>query len=150
MDIQPHHVLLFNLINASVLPAWLLLIAAPCWRWTDKLIHSGLYPIVLGLAYAGFFIGAMTLGTNDEPVDFTTIEGVSAIFSHPYGVLTGWVHYLLFDLFVGMWEARDARRRGMKHWRLIPCLILTFMAGPIGLLLYFLLRRQFAIDPRSA
>lgn len=150
MEIAPHHEWLFSLINASVLPAWALLIVLPTWRWTDRLIHSGFYPVLLGVAYTLFFMGAMVWGTPTEPVDFTSISGVSAIFSHPYGVLTGWVHYLVFDLFVGMWEARDARRRGMRHIWLVPCLILTFMAGPLGLLLYFILRRKWAIDPQAA
>lgn len=150
MDILPHHDMLFSLINASVLPAWALLIFAPRWTWTDRLIHSGLYPVILGLAYTGFLICALVFGTASEPVSFTSIAGVSAIFSHPYGVLTGWVHYLVFDLFVGMWEARDARRRGIRHIWLVPCLLLTFMAGPLGLLIYFVIRRKMSIDPASA
>lgn len=146
MIVDPIHQILLNLINASVLPAWALLIFAPRWRWTDRLIHSGLYPVILGLAYLGFMVCALMWGTNSEPVDFTTVEGIAAIFTHPFGLLTAWVHYLVFDLFVGMWEARDARRRGMNHLVLVPCLILTFMAGPIGLLLYFILRRKWAIE----
>lgn len=146
MTIDPMHQLLLNLINFSVLPAWALLIFAPRWRGTDRIVHSGLYPVVLGLAYLIFMACALLYGTNDAPVDFTTIEGIAAIFTHPFGILTAWVHYLVFDLFVGMWEARDARRRGMNHLALIPCLLLTFMAGPVGLLLYFILRRQWRIE----
>jgi len=37
---------------------------------------------------------------------------------------------------VGTWEARDSRERGVPHWQLIPCLLLTFMFGPAGWLLY--------------
>lgn len=146
MTVEPIHQTLLDLIHFAIIPAWALLIFAPRWRWTDRLIHSGLYPVMLGLAYVGFMICSFVFGTNSEPVDFTTIEGIAAIFTHPFGVLTAWVHYLVFDLFVGMWEARDARRRGMNHFALIPCLLLTFMAGPVGLLLYFVLRRQWAIE----
>lgn len=146
MTIEPMHQMLLTLINLSVLPAWALLILAPRWQWTDRIVHSGLYPVALGLAYLAFMICALMWGTNTEPVNFTTVEGIAAIFTHPFGLLTAWVHYLVFDLFVGAWEARDARRRGMAHLALIPCLLLTFMAGPIGLLLYFILRRRWAID----
>lgn len=146
MIFDPIHQTLLDLINASVLPAWALLIFAPRWRWTDRLVQSGLYPVVLGLLYLGFMICALLFGTNEASVDFTTIDGIAAIFSYPFGVLTAWVHYLVFDLFVGMWEARDARRRGMNHLALVPCLLLTFMAGPVGLLIYFVLRRQWPID----
>jgi hypothetical protein len=146
MIIDPIHQTLLNLIHMAIIPAWVLLIFAPRWRWTDRLIHSGLYPVMLGLAYVGFLVCALVFGDTSEPVSFSTIEGIAAIFTHPFGILTAWVHYLVFDLFVGMWEARDARRRGMRHWALIPCLLLTFMAGPAGLLLYFILRRKWAID----
>ena len=139
------HQTAFNLINASVLPAWALLVFAPNWRWTDRLVHSGLWPVGLGLVYLALLIGSVAFGP-DVAVDFTTIEGVSAIFSHPLGVLTGWTHYLVFDLFAGMWEARDAKRRGVRHWLLVPCLLLTFVAGPAGLLLYFAVRRKWSID----
>ena len=145
MDAQIDAQTAFNLINASVLPAWALLILAPNWRWTERLVQSGLWPVGLGLVYVGCLIGAVLFGPEVD-VDFTTIEGVSAIFSHPLGVLTGWTHYLVFDLFAGMWEARDAKRRGMPHWLLVPCLILTFVAGPAGLLLYFALRRTWRIE----
>jgi hypothetical protein len=54
--------------------------------------------------------------------------------------VAGWIHYLIFDLFVGAWEARDARRRGVPHLLLVPCLLATLMIGPVGLLLYVLVR----------
>jgi len=55
-------------------------------------------------------------------------------------LLAGWVHYLAFDLFVGSWEARDALSHRIPHLAVIPCLLLTFLFGPAGLLLYLLLR----------
>ena len=146
MIVEPMHQMLLTLINLSVLPAWALLILAPRGQWTHRIVHSGLYPVALGLAYLVFMICALIWGTNTEPVNFMTVEGIAAIFTHPFGLLTAWGHYLVFDLFVGAWEARDARRRGMAHLALIPCLLLTFMAGPIGLLLYFILRRPWTIE----
>lgn len=137
--------LAFTLINLSVMPAWGLLILAPRWAVTEKLVHSMLYPIALGLFYAGAMALAMTLGVTgnvafEGEVSFTTIEGVRNIFGNDMGVLVGWSHYLVFDLFVGAWEARDAKRRSFNHFLLIPCLILTFMLGPVGLVLYLALR----------
>jgi hypothetical protein len=52
----------------------------------------------------------------------------------------GWVHYLAFDLFVGSWQLRDAKRLDIAHVQLIPCLLLTLLLGPIGLVCYFALR----------
>ena len=58
----------------------------------------------------------------------------------PSIVVAGGIHYLIFDLFVGAWETRDAQRRGISHWLVVPCLLATLMIGPVGLLLYILVR----------
>jgi hypothetical protein len=132
--------LVFSAINYSVMPAWALLILAPKWNVTEKLVHSMFYPLLLGVVYSGGFIMAYA-GHGAEGGGFTSIEGVRTLFSADVGLVIGWAHYLVFDLFIGAWEARDARRRGFNHWLLIPCLFFTFMAGPIGLLLYLILRK---------
>lgn len=132
--------ILFSLINYSVMPAWALLILAPKWKVTDKLVHSMFYPLLLGGVYiAGMILAYM--GHGAEGGGFTSIEGVRTLFSADVGMVIGWTHFLVFDLFVGAWEARDARRRGFNHWLLVPCLLLTFMLGPIGLFLYLGLRK---------
>ena len=63
-----------------------------------------------------------------------------ALFTSPFAVLAGWVHYLAFELFVGAWEVRDARRRNVPHLLVVPCLALTLMLGPAGLMSYLMLR----------
>lgn len=130
----------FTLVNYSVIPAWALLIFAPRWSVTKTLVHSMLYPLVLGVLYIVGLSMAVFGGMGGEGAGFTSIEGVRALFSTDIGIVVGWAHYLVFDLFVGAWEARDARRRGFSHGLLIPCLLLTFLAGPFGLLLYVILR----------
>ncbi len=55
-------------------------------------------------------------------------------------LLAGWLHYLAFDLFVGAWEVRDASTHGVPHVLVVPCLLLTFLLGPIGLLAYHAVR----------
>ena len=60
----------------------------------------------------------------------------AAAFANPWLLLAGWIHYLAFDLLTGVWEVRDAARRGVPHWLVVPCLALTFMLGPAGWLLY--------------
>jgi len=61
-------------------------------------------------------------------------------FTVPEAVIAGWLHYLVFDLFVGAWEVRDAQKRGINHWLVVPCLFFTLILGPVGLLLYIALR----------
>jgi hypothetical protein len=130
---------IFQLCNASVIPAWALLVFAPNGVWTRRLVHSMLYPLALGAVYLLGF--AMTI-PGPEGGGFGSLRGVMTFFTVPTLVLVGWVHYLIFDLFVGSWQVRDARRRGIRHLYLVPSLLLTFLAGPIGLGLYLLLRWQ--------
>jgi hypothetical protein len=81
---------------------------------------------------------------------FSSLSGVMTLFTSPHFALVGWVHYLAFDLFIGAWEVRDARRRLISHWFVVPCLVLTLMLGPVGLLAYlglrFVLRREVSLD----
>jgi uncharacterized membrane protein YcfT len=72
-----------------------------------------------------------------------SLEAVRTGFSRDGVLLLGWVHYLVFDLFIGAWMVRDARRVGVVHVLIIPSLVLTLMLGPIGLLTYVLIRRAF-------
>lgn len=126
----------FLVCNNGVLPAWLLLALAPSWRWTERIVHAAWIPLLLAVVYAGAF----GLAPAPEGAGFGSLEGVMTLFTSPFAVLAGWVHYLAFDLFVGAWEVRDARRRGVPHWMVLPCLLLTLMLGPLGLALYLVLR----------
>ena len=129
----------FNIANNGILIFWLLLIVAPRWRGTQILVHSVAIPLVLGLTYIWLivtgFAGPMPAGAS-----FFSLAGVMAFFTSPVAATAGWVHYLVFDLFIGAWEVRDSGRRGISHWAVIPCLIVTLLFGPAGLLLYLLLR----------
>jgi hypothetical protein len=71
---------------------------------------------------------------------FSSLSSVSRLFENPWALLAGWTHYLAFDLFIGGWEVRDAQRRGVRHLFMVPVLVLTFLLGPGGLLLYLLIR----------
>jgi hypothetical protein len=133
---------LFTLANALALPAWALLGLAPRWRFTKLLVLSGAWPAALAVAYA-VLITTHYLGAHGGEGGFASLGQVAALFANPWALLAGWVHYLCFDLFVGAWEARDAQQRGVPHWALVPALGLTFLFGPVGLLVYFGMRRVF-------
>ena len=62
------------------------------------------------------------------------------LFTSPRAVLAGWVHYLAFDLMVGWFIVSNAAKHGLNRYLLIPCLLLTFIFGPMGLLLYLAVR----------
>jgi len=130
----------FTIANTGILPAWLLLALAPRWRVTEMLVHGGWYIGAYCLLYTGLLVYALGFTPPVEGASFNSLAGVMALFSSPLGVLIGWVHYLAFDLFAGAWLARDARRRDIGHWLVLPCLLFTLMFGPFGLLLYLAVR----------
>lgn len=134
------HEAVFSLINLSVIPAWILLIVLPRSGATRRVVHSAFYPILLGVFYLGMMAWAIGGGMPGSSASFTSLAGVSAVFQSPVGVLIGWSHYLVFDLFIGAWIGRDSQRRGLPHLAVAPCQLLTFVLGPIGLLAYILLR----------
>ena len=82
------------------------------------------------------YIALIATNWSGSAGGFSTLAGVALLFSNPWLLLAGWMHYLAFDLLVGSWEVRDARERGIPHLLVVPCLLLTFMFGPAGWLLY--------------
>lgn len=128
---------LFQLVNAVALIAWLLLIIFTNLKITRMLVGSGVVLLFLAGLYA---VLVLTFFDPDIMQDFSSLQGVMHLFTDPMGVVAGWTHYLAFDLFVGMWITNDAQKVGVNRWALLPCQFLTFMFGPIGFLLYYLVR----------
>lgn len=136
----------FSMVNLLALIAWTGLILLP--RWPALL--SGILYLGIGLLcliYATGLIGLVS-GLIPNPqgggANFTTIEGVRAIFGSDGGVTIGWTHYLAFDLFVGLWIARDGDAKNISRFIQAPVLLATFMAGPLGLLVWLGLREPIA------
>ncbi len=127
---------IFSIVNSFSLAGWLLLIFGPRWRWTARLVHAGVIPGLLAIAYTVLIVSTF----GDAEGGFGSLAELMKLFRSDWSVLTGWIHYLAFDLFIGAWEARDSRAVGIPHWKVVPCLLLTFLLGPIGLLTYYLLR----------
>jgi len=136
---------IFSLAGDLVLPVWLLLIFAPRWRWTQRLA-AFVVPLLLAAVYAVLILhGARVQGGG-----FGSLAQVARLFTSQELLLAGWIHYLAFDLFTGAWQTRDALRLGLSRWLVAPCLVLTFLFGPIGLALYLLLRLTLRkeLDPQ--
>ena len=129
--------LVFTVCNVGVLPAWLLLALAPRWAGTQRVVHAVWIPVLLALAYGWAFVSN---SATPEGGSFASLAGVMALFTSPHIALAGWIHYLVFDLFVGAWEVRDAQRHGIAHGWVLPALFATLMLGPLGLLLYLGIR----------
>jgi hypothetical protein len=127
---------LFQLANPLALLGWVALFASPLAPRAAQAVAAAAIPLLLSLAYAGLVLAFWW----EAPGGFSTLPEVQALFTHPHIALAGWLHYLAFDLFLGAWEVRTARAEGMAHWMVIPCLILTFLFGPAGLLAFAILR----------
>jgi len=129
----------FLIANNGILIFWLLLIAAPNWRGTRIAAHSIAVPAILGLTYLWLILSFWS-GPVPQGAGYGSLTGVMTFLASPVAATAGWIHYLCFDLFVGAWLARDARRRGVPHWLVVPCLLVTLLAGPVGLIGYLGLR----------
>ena len=114
---------------------WLLLVFLPK-QPTAQLIAGVAVPLVLSAVY----LILIFLYFRGAEGGFGSLADVATLFQKRELLLAGWIHYLAFDLFIGAWETRDAQRHGLPHLVVIPCLVMTFMLGPIGLLFYFAIR----------
>lgn len=128
---------IFELANSFALLGWLMLLFInPFWVQTPKWV-VGIMVAILCLTYAIYLFQGFSLSSFSS---FGSLEGVMELFKHKEMVTAGWIHYLAFDLFIGAWICTDARKKGINHWTTVPALLLSFMAGPIGLLVYFTFR----------
>ena len=122
---------LFSILNLVALAGWLALVFLPRWRWTPTLV-----PMVVVSLLAAVYVVIVAIHLPGSEGGFSSLADVATLFRNPWALLAGWTHYLAFDLFVGAWEVRDAQRRGVPHLAVVPALVLTFLLGPAGLLVY--------------
>lgn len=143
---------LFSLCNGIALVAWVALCIAlfvPAFRrWTW--IGAGLVvPALLAMAYLGALAAGLAGGAAGG---FGSIEEVRALFADDHALTAGWIHYLAFDLFVGTWIARGGVAAGQSPFLILPCLVLTFLVGPAGLLVALVIRLgtgRLALEDRA-
>ena len=126
---------IFPIVNAIALLSWLALIARPRHPLVRQWTSLGA-PLLFAVVYVAIIVARMGRARGD----FSSLAGVATLFRDEWILLAGWVHYLAFDLLIGAWEVRDAELRGLPQWRVAPCLVLTFLFGPAGWLLYLLAR----------
>ncbi len=136
--------IIFGLVNVVALLCWAALILLPRSSTLSTLIFYvgiGLLCLIYGVLLVLLLTGAIS-GAGEA--GFTSIEGIRSIFRTDAGVVVGWTHYLAFDLFVGLWISRDADNKHFSRWLQAPILLLTFVAGPLGLLVWYVVREPAA------
>jgi hypothetical protein len=127
---------LFAVCNIIAMIGWIVLIAIPWWTSADQFI-IGIIITLFAIVYAYLLVTGFNVGDLSK---FGSLAGVMELFRDPVMVTAGWIHYLAFDLLAGVFIRRNAWKYGISHWFVIPCLLLTFMFGPVGLLLYLIIR----------
>jgi len=138
---------LFSAAGTVALAGWLVLALIPL-RYGAPRYAAIAVAVVIAMLYAGL-IGAFWAESEGG---FGSLVEVALLFEHPGLLLAGWVHYLAFDLLLGVWERDEARRIGMPQWLLAPCLVLTFLLGPLGWLVFLTMRffRLKTVPPAAA
>ena len=147
----------FALTNAIALIGWLLLIFAPRKPLVLSMVlyaGAGLLCLIYTVLFLALLGGAVdpvrAQGAATPSMSDYSVRGLRALFASDGGITVGWTHYLALDLFTGLWIARDADSKGVSRIWQAPILIATFLAGPLGLLVWLVVREPFARrGPRS-
>ncbi len=123
---------IFSIANSLALISWIPLFIAPFNRKVRNVL-IGSTVTFLSATYAALFIQTFDASALES---FSTLDGLMTLFSSKEAVLIGWMHYLAFDLLVGISIARNAKKHELNPWIVRPIFLFTFMAGPLGFLLY--------------
>ena len=132
---------IFSLCTKLAMIGWLGLVLAPRWSITRDWFAPVIAPLMIGCLY--IWLIASNFSLAPDGAEFGSLAGVVTLFSVPELVLAGWIHYLAFDLFVCAWEVKDAQKEGIHHLVLIPSLLATLMAGPVGLVLFWVVKLSY-------
>ncbi|AFD09453.1 hypothetical protein D3C87_1705460 [compost metagenome] len=124
----------FQIANVLALFGWILLIAVPRWKQTSILVFNFIV-ILLCLAYIGLIaFNIKNLNFNS----FASLESVAELFSNRSMLLAGWLHYLSFDLVMGLLITEHSLKHNVASQLVMLCLLLTFFLGPLGFLIYYI------------
>lgn len=129
----------FQATNTLALVAWIVLVLAPGRRIVSGVLCAIVVPGLLALAYVAV-IGWKLAAAGLPGEDVMTLAGLRTVFADDWVLAAAWTHYLVFDMVVGAWIARDSVRRGIPWWLRTVALGLTFLAGPTGFLIHLVTR----------
>ncbi|GAA3451079.1 ABA4-like family protein [Dactylosporangium matsuzakiense] len=129
---------LFSLAFLAAVPFWALMIVAPTWRLTHRIISSPL--IVLPTLVVWAVAIAPSFADFAREMLGPDLAGVRDLLARDGVVAAVWAQVLAWDLFVGRWIYLDSRARRLHPLLMAPLLVLTILLSPIGLPVYFLVR----------
>ena len=132
--------------NFGVLPFWLMLIIIPNSKFTQFFVNSIILPLILSTTYVYIIYQSILL---EEPIlDFfklySNLDNLYTIFASESFLLAFWLHFLALSLFMGSWISRDGVKYSMPRSLVFIPLILVYFTGPLGLVLYWIIRVFYA------
>jgi hypothetical protein len=138
---------IFTLSNLLVLPFWFLMIALPRWPWTQRIMASPWVVAPPAVLYVLLLFSQ--LGPTSQAALTPTLATIAGLLGQPAGATVAWAHFVTFDLFAGRWAYLDGRERAISPWLMAPLLFLILMVGPLGLLLYLIVRAAISRQPEK-
>ena len=130
----------------GILPFWIILIFMPNSKITQIFVNSIIIPLILACAYV--FIIYQTIVLDKTTIDlvnpYLSLENLYTFFATESFLLVFWLHFLALNLFLGTWVAREGVKYGMSRSLVFIFLLLIYFFGPIGLVLYWLVRIFYA------
>ena len=136
---------IYLIANWGVVPFWLLLIFMPSHNITKFFSHSIIAPLLLAVAYV--FLTRQVIIEENIFEGFKLYLGLGSlgeIYSNESLRLIFWLHFLAISLFIGSWIARDCERYMVPKILSIPCIIITYFVGPVGIVIYWFVRIFYA------
>ena len=132
--------------NFGILPFWIMLIIIPNSKVTQILINSVILPLILSLTYVYVIYQTMLLDETlfDIFKLYLSLDNLYTVFATESFLLVFWLHFLTLNLFLGSWVSRDGVKHNMSRGLVSFPLILIYFTGPLGLVLYWVIRIFYA------
>ena len=128
--------------NFGVMPLWLMLIFIPNSRITQIMINSVIIPLILSVTYVYIVYQGVLLDESFLDIFklYINLDNLYTVFATENFLLLFWVHFIALNLFLGSWVSRDAYKYNMTKKLTVVPLILIYFTGPLGLVIYWMLR----------
>ncbi|MDC3042830.1 ABA4-like family protein [Candidatus Pelagibacter sp.] len=137
---------LYMWINIGVLPFWFILIVFP-QSHLSRIFVTSIFPffilsgVYIFILYKSYLIGydfdgnfSLYLGLNE----------LSRLFEDHLYIMLFWTHFIAINLFIGGWIVKDSQKFSINKVLMAVPLIVTYLIGPIGLFLYWIIRIFYA------
>ena len=138
--------ILYYWVNLGVLPFWLILIFFPTSSLCRYFVTSIFPFIILSGAYIFLLYKSYISSYNfdDNFRLYMGIDDITDLFSDKNFLMMFWIHFIAINLFVGGWVVKDSQKFMVNKFLLLIPLIIIYLVGPLGLLVYWLIRIFYA------